>query len=483
MRGPRTPLLLFALATAQAARPVTPRLLMNYDLGPVGSGPLPCAAVLSGHAGDAPTAVVGQFLNEPMGVQAFNASLGPSAPIWSLWPETTNIDTVWQAAGTPALTATGAVDTVLLQYSAHQFDKAPRPCIFSGMASTGAGAASATPVWTYSVPDCIPGIQANIDYMGYWQDVALTPDGATVVAVLLVSGQETLLGLNAADGAVLYSAPAHGGSYGVQPTADSRYFLSAVDNSSGRFAFVYDARTGAQRGPKGCGAVWNNAPAISPDGAFIITGDQNGLFVCKYYAGERGYDKYADVAIPAKGQQYWFPLSMAIVNITGADGVVRHVGGASFFANTPQGARDSGNAGSIGRFYAIDLEASSDAAADFILIDHIQDTNKRGLAWSLAKAAGDYFVLGSMGGDGNVTEPNLYVYEAGVPGAPALAPIYQATEPGYTLDMDVMLVGAMGAKGEAVIQVISANGGEDGSGSGGNGGNAVWVELSVGAAA
>jgi len=191
---------------------------MNYFLGPDGSGPFPCAAALSSHSPGAATttatAVVGQFLNEPMGVQAFNATGGSSSPVWSQWPETTDVDVCWTAAGSAAGLPAGAVDAVIIQYSAMQFEKAPRPCVIQGMVTAGP-AASAAPAWTHAEASCIPGTQASTDYLGYSRDVAVTPDGRTVVAALRVNctsgcyaGDELLLGLDAARSCTARRCPA-----------------------------------------------------------------------------------------------------------------------------------------------------------------------------------------------------------------------------------------------------------------------------------
>ena len=107
------------------------------------------------------------------------------------------------------------------------------------------------------------------------------------------------------------------------------------------------------------------------------------------------------------------------------------------------------------------------------MVDHIQDVNKHTTAWSIVKPAGNYFVTGSTGGDGNMTEPNLFVYAPGVPGAPALQPAWVGTTAGYTLDMDVLV------QNETSFQVLTANGGEDVNGEGGNGGNALWLQFTV----
>jgi hypothetical protein len=461
------PLFFAAIVGVHSVSRVSVNTIMNLDIGPVGSGPAPCSASLSAHAGDAnPTAVVAQYLNDPIGVRAFNSSSGANSPIWELWPETVDMDTTWQSVGSLAPVPLGNVDTVLMQYSNQLFSSASAPCIFWGMSTAGPGA-SATPLWTHSEPDCTPGTSSHTADYGANLDLTMTRDGRTTVAVIFVDNTVTLIGLDTASGDVLYRIPISGGTYGVATSGNSQYVLSSSDSvSGGRKALVFDSRTGTQRGAKGCESPWDIPPAISFDGAFVLTGDQNGLWLCTWDSSANAYSSPFTIDIPALGQTYWFPLQTAILNTT-VGGVMKNYGGATFFDGDYR----------EGRFYAVDLDAVVAGSLSYIVIDHIQDITTSVVSFALVETAGPYFVTGSNGGNGNGTQPNLFLYEAGTPDAPAMTSLWNATTAGLVNNL-ATLVTSTSATG-IDIHVLVASFGETASGSSGNGGNALWLELNV----
>jgi len=276
------PLLLAALslcAPAAAAAAVTAKVLMFYETGPEGSGPMPSSLALAAHASGPLTATVSQFLNEPIGVQAFSAAAGADTPTWSFWPESTDMDITWELVGSHAPAADGAVDTVVMQYSNQQFSSEDANCTLFGV-STAPSSSSWKPIWTAKVPHCEPTFQPQNDNYGQWRSVAITADGTTLVASLVLGGSQMLMGWTLATGQSLFAVPTAGGSYGVYLSADSKWALVASDDGNGgRTSLVFSTATGKQRGTTGCRTPWNIPPALSDDGAVIATGDQNGMFV------------------------------------------------------------------------------------------------------------------------------------------------------------------------------------------------------------
>ena len=142
---------------APAFAAVKEQLIMFYETGPVGSGPMPSSLALAAHKSGPLTATVAQFLNEPIGVQAFSAKGGADSPTWSYWPESVDMDLSWETVGSafPVTAGAGAVDTVVLQYSNELFTREDANCTLWGV-STDPTATSWNPLWTVKVPHCAP---------------------------------------------------------------------------------------------------------------------------------------------------------------------------------------------------------------------------------------------------------------------------------------------------------------------------------------
>jgi hypothetical protein len=234
-------------------------------------------------------------------VQAFSAKAGADSPIWSFWPESVDMDLAWELVGSPAPIAAG-VDTVVMQYSNELFTREDANCTLWGV-STSPSAAAFVPVWTAKVPHCAPTYQPNndgksqrepprapkthapkkqtrtqtlpppkTDY-GQWRSLAITPDGSTLIASLVISNVEMLYGFSLASGALVFAAPTDGASYGVALSGDGKWALVASDDGNGgRAAWAYSTATGKQRGTSGCRMSWNAVPAISDDASVIATG-------------------------------------------------------------------------------------------------------------------------------------------------------------------------------------------------------------------
>jgi hypothetical protein len=274
---------------------------MIYDTGAAGSGAMPCSVSLSRPAPPgSPSAAIAQYLNDPIGVQAFSSAAGADSPTWSFWPESTDMDLSWQLAGGVAR-AQGGVDAVILQYSNEQFTSEDANCTLWGV-STAPSAAPFKPLWRASVAHCdVVGPQvANYNSM---PSTAITADGATLVASLVVRGAQTLMGWEVASGRQLYAAPTPGGSYGVALSGNGQWALVASDDGNGgRSAWAYSTATGKQRGTSGCRLEWNAAPALSDDGAVIAAGHQNGMTLCAWDEGSGAYGQAVRVDMPARGE-------------------------------------------------------------------------------------------------------------------------------------------------------------------------------------
>ena len=272
---------------------------MFYETGPVGSGPEPSSLSLAKHAAGPPTAAVAQFLNEPIGVLAFSAAGGADSPTWAFYPESVDMDLSWELAGSPFPLPPGAVDTVVMQYSNELFTKEVANCTLWGVATDPSGAPSFKPQWTARVPSCGPSLQPAFDDYGQWRSLAITADGQTLVASLALNGSsQVLMGWDLATGRQLYAVPTPGGSYGVALSGNSEWALVNSNN----YAFVYSAATGKQRGATGCRTPWNIPPALSDDGGFIVSGDQNGMRVCAWDVAAQDYAANLRVDIPSRGQ-------------------------------------------------------------------------------------------------------------------------------------------------------------------------------------
>ena len=292
-------LALTALCARTSLAAVQETLLMFYETGPAGSGAMPCSLALSAQRTGPPSATVAQFLNDPIGVLAFSSKGGANSPTWAYYPESVDMDLSWELVGTPSPPATaGAPDTVVLQYSNELFTKEDANCTFWGV-STAPSASAFKPLWTVRVPHCGPSLQPEFDDSGQWRSIAITADGSTLVASLALNGSsQVLMGWSMSTGRQLYSVPTPGGSFGVALSGDSKWALV----NSGTTAFVYSTTTGRQRGASGCRTPWNIPPALSDDGGYIVSGDQNGMRVCAWNQGTLDYDANKYVDIPSRGQ-------------------------------------------------------------------------------------------------------------------------------------------------------------------------------------
>ena len=295
---PRALLVLAALCNPSLAA-VKEKLLMIYDTGAAGSGAMPCSVSLSKPASSGtPSATIAQYLNDPIGVQAFSSAAGADSPIWSFWPESVDMDLSWQLAGSTK--SVGGVDTVILQYSNEQFTSEDANCTLWGVST--APSAAFKPIWRASVAHCdVVGPQLA-DYNNM-PSTAITADGSTLVASLVVGGVQTLMGWEVASGRQLYAAPTAGGSYGVALSGNGQWALVASDDGNGgRSAFAFSTATGKQRGTSGCRLGWNAAPALSDDGAVIAAGNQNGMTLCAWDAGSNAYGQAVSVDMPSRGE-------------------------------------------------------------------------------------------------------------------------------------------------------------------------------------
>jgi hypothetical protein len=281
-----------------ASAAVQETLLMFYETGPVGSGPEPSSLALATHKAGGPTATVAQFLNEPIGVLAFSSAAGANSPTWAFYPESVDMDLSWELVGSRAPVAPGAVDTVVVQYSNGIFSREDANCTLWGV-STDPSATAFKPLWTVKVPHCEPTLTPSLDDYGQWRSFAITADGGSLIASLALGGtSQVLMGWSLATGAQLFSVPTPGGSYGVALSGDSKWALVNSDN----YAFVYSTATGKQRGASGCRTPWNIPPALSDDGGYIASVDQNGMRACAWNTQTLDYDTNKYISIPSRGQ-------------------------------------------------------------------------------------------------------------------------------------------------------------------------------------
>jgi hypothetical protein len=341
------------LAPVVLAQPtVEAKLLMLYQSGAEGSGAMPCATSISSHSPGAPATVVAQYLNEPIGVLAFDVADGPGSPRWAYYPESVDMDLTWEVASSHVPVSSG-VDTVVLQYSSQLFSQEDANCTLWGV-STNSNATEFSPVWTVNIAHCEPMANPHDAWYGSQRSV-LFAGSEIVVAQLTVGSTEFLFGFAAATGAQLYSTPLAGTSYGVSLSGDAHWALVVQDTTSsaggatgGRTALVFNASSGKQRDANGCELSWNSPPDLSQDGGIIATPDQNGMWLCAWDETARAYGAPINVAMPGKGQQYWFPIQMAFLTI-----------GSQHYAG---GVYAGGDYSNIGRFCEYCTGASSCSA-------------------------------------------------------------------------------------------------------------------------
>ena len=456
---------LVASPAAVVAQTVKADLLMFYETGPEGSGPMPSSVSLAAHASGPLTATVAQYLNDPIGVLAFSAAAGADSPTWGYYPESVDMDLTWELVGSPAPIAAGGVDSVVMQYSNELFTREDANCTLWGV-STGPSASTWKPLWTAKVPHCAPTYQPQNDDYGQWRSIAITSDGKTLIASLVSSNAEVLMGWTLATGAQLFSVPTAGASYGVALSADSKWALVASDDGNGgRSASAYSTATGALRGATGCRMGWNVPPAISDDGAFIATADQNGMWICAWDASTGAYGAPVSVDIPSRGQTYWFPFDLSLLTV-----------GTSTFAASSYSGGDYSN---VGRFYAVDVGAVMGGGSDYIVLDALLDNNikvNNAVAWALVRKAGPFWVLGTTGGTANATSPTEYLFAPGTTDAPSIdSPLWNFTGGGSVNNLDVALVSS--SAGTTTLQVLA--GGPGNIGPDGNGGQVYWHTLTI----
>ena len=377
------------------------------------------------------------------------------------------MDLVWELAGSSFPVPSGGADTVVMQYSNELFTREDANCTLWGV-STAPSATSWRPLWTAKVPHCSPTYQPQNDDYGQWRSIAITADGTTLVASLVVNSAEMLMGWALATGKQLFSVPTAGGSYGVYLSGNSKWALVASDDGNGgRTAWVYSTATGVQRGTSGCRMGWNSPPALSDDGSVIATADQNGLWLCQWDQGSNAYGSPASVAMPSRGQTYWFPLDLSLLT----------VGASTFAAATYAG----GSYSNIGRFYAVDAGAVLGGQPSYIVTDALLDNNKAvnsALAWGLLRKAGSYWVVGTTGGTANATAPTEYLFEPGTTDAPSVdSPLWTFTGAGAVNNLDAALAASAG--GTQTLQVLAGGPGNTGDGPDGNGGEVYWHQLTI----
>ena len=127
---------------------------------------------------------------------------------------------------------------------------------------------------------------------------------------------------------------------------------------------------------------------------------------------------------------------------------------------------------------AVDADVALSGSEDYIVADSLLDNDVKqdsSLGWAIARTVGGYWVLGSLGGIGNATQPTEFLFAPGSTTTPALAPLWAFTGAGGVDDLDALLVSSNATAD--VIQVIAA--GAANTGGGGNGGQAYWHELTV----
>jgi hypothetical protein len=146
----------------------------------------------------------------------------------------------------------------VLQYANELFTREDANCTLWGVSTAPGPAAAWRPLWTAKLAHCAPTFSPQLDNYGQWRSLAVTADGATLVASLALGGAEALVGWELATGKQLYSVPTAGGSYGVALSADGKWALVATDDGNGgRDSFAFSTATGKQRGATGCRTPWS----------------------------------------------------------------------------------------------------------------------------------------------------------------------------------------------------------------------------------
>jgi hypothetical protein len=189
------------------------------------------------------------------------------------------------------------------------------------------------------------------------------------------------------------------------------------------------------------------------------------MWLCAWDAASNAYGAAANVAMPARGQTYWFPLEFSLLTVNGS----------TFAAGTYMGGQWS----NVGRLYAVDAGAVAGGGSDYIVLDAILDNNikvNNALAWALVRKAGPFWVLGTTGGTANATSPTEFLFAPGTTDAPSIdSPLWTFTGGGSVNNLDVALVAAAG--GSTTLQVLA--GGPGNVGPGGNGGQVYWHQLEI----
>jgi hypothetical protein len=126
----------------------------------------------------------------------------------------------------------------------------------------------------------------------------------------------------------------------------------------------------------------------------------------------------------------------------------------------------------------VDADAALSGSQDFIVVDATLDNDLQqdgSLGWAIARTAGDYWVVGSLGGITNASQPTEYLFAPGTPANPALTPLWSFTGAGDVDNLDALLFSSNTTTD--VLHVIAA--GAANTGAGGNGGQAYWHEITV----
>jgi hypothetical protein len=378
------------------------------------------------------------------------------------------MDLTWEVVGSSAPTPAGAADSVVMQYSSELFKSEVANCTLWGV-STGPAATSFAPLWTVRVPGpCAPTFNPHVDTYGQWRSLAITGDGSTLLASLVVDSAQVFMGVSMASGATLFSVPTPATSYGIYLSGNSQWALVVSDDGNGgRNAFAYSTKTGKRRGSGGCRLDWNVPPAISDDGAIIATPGQNGMFLCAWDEGAGAYGAPVSVDIPGRGQTYWFPMELSLLT----------VGNATYAGSTYAG----GSYSNVGRFYAVDCAAVLGGAPNYIVLDSLLDNNiavNSALAWALVRKAGDFWVVGSTGGTSNATSPTEFLFAPGTTDAPSVdTPLWKFFGGGAVSNLDAALVASTPTS--QTLQILAGGPGNTGDGPDGNGGEVYWHQLTV----
>lgn len=436
------------------------RELMHLAVGLTSQGPSPTSVALTSSP-TSPQALVAQALNAPMGVRGFDTS---AAPLWSFFPPGTDSSALFQVSScTNCTIAPGEMDTVIFQWEEGAASQSN--CTFWGVSS------SSSPgfVWSVVLPSCTatagsPAINPKF--------TALSPDGSTIAAQLVLGGTCFLLALEGPTGKERWRVPCQGvgGGLGMAFSANGQWVLSA----SGGTAFVYAAGTGVQRGTMGCPVGWNTTlPALSSAGDYIVSPTRNAVWVCTWSSGV--YSNPISVPLDAWGQDAWVPSSTAMLESGG------RVMAGSIFAG--------GDLLNFGRMFALDVGAAvagGGGATPCAVVDALlNDFGKEGKNAALPSygwgqgtivpvVGGGYWFVGMLGGDNGGTLPTEFLFVPAGTGSPWGTPVWFWDGMGSVTSIDARIVES--DEDGDTMHVLA--GGPLGNGGIGGGGHVYWHEIS-----